>query len=147
MGFRGLRGGGGLVVLGIRSFVQFSERAEGVQLLGEFLAGAAEAGLVAGEASEDAGLIEEGAEGEGVADVVAAGLELLIDFGFAAGDLDFEEGGLVGPDAVEAPAGGDELFNEVGLVVIPGFEVGAEHVAEVVEFLLGFVGEEDAAGG
>ena len=61
--------------------------------------------------------------------------------------MDFEEGGLVGPDAVEAPAGGDELFNEVGLVVIPGFEVGAEHVAEVVEFLLGFVGEEDAAGG
>jgi len=74
--------------------VQFSNCANVVQLFREFVAGAAEAGFVAAEAGENAGLVEQGAEGEGVADVVPAALELLLDLGFAAADFDFEEGGL-----------------------------------------------------
>ncbi|HXN46999.1 MAG TPA: hypothetical protein VN893_10195 [Bryobacteraceae bacterium] len=126
--------------------MQFPNCSEGVQLFCEFVAGSAEAGLVAAEAGEDAGFVEQGAEGEGVADVGAAGLELLFDRGFAAADFDFEEGGLHGRDAVEAPAGGDELFDQVGFVGIGGFEVGHEEVAEGDEVLFGFVSEEDAAG-
>jgi hypothetical protein len=126
--------------------VQFPIFLPGVQHFHDFVANAAEAGLVAAEAGEDAGSVIEGAVGEGVADVRAAGFELL-EVGFAADDFDFEEGGLVGPDAVEAPAGGDELFDEVGFVGIAGLEVEQVHVAEGEEVVLGLVVEEDATGG
>jgi hypothetical protein len=55
--------------------------------------------------------------------------------------LDFEEGGLHGQDALEAPAGGDQLFDQVGLVGVAGLEVVHEEVAEGAELFLGFISE------
>ena len=134
-------------VCGTGFLVQFPIFLQSVQHFHDFVANAAEAGLVAAEAGEDAGFVVEGAEGEGVADVYAAGFELVFDVGFAAADFDLEEGGLVGPDAVEAPAGGDELFHQVGFEGIAGLELDEVEVAEGAEVVLGLIFEEDAAGG
>ena len=140
-------GGLRVFVRGTRFFIQCPVCAGGVERLDDLVADAAEAGLVAAEAGQDTGFVEERAEGEGRADFVAAGLELLLNFGFAAADFDFEEGGLERPNAVQAPAGGDQLLDEVGFEGTTGLKVEQAELAEGAEVLLGLVLEEDAAGG
>jgi hypothetical protein len=39
---------------------------------------------------------------------------LFFDFGVAADDFVIEQGGLDGPEAADAPAGGDHLVDQVG---------------------------------
>jgi len=123
-------GGLRVFVRGTRFFIQFPVCAGGVERLDDLVADAAEAGLVAAEAGKGTGLVVEGAVGEGGADFVAAGAELLFDLGFAAADFDFEESGLHGPNAVQAPARGDQLFDEVGFEGVAGLKVGKVEVAE-----------------
>lgn len=119
-----------MFVCGTRFSEQLSICAGGVERLGEFVADVAEAGLVAAEAGKGTGLVVEGAKGEGSADFVAAGAELLFNLGFAAADFDFEESGLEGPNAVQAPARGDQLFDEVGFKRVARLKVGKVEVAE-----------------
>ncbi|HXN48177.1 MAG TPA: hypothetical protein VN893_16135 [Bryobacteraceae bacterium] len=51
--------------------------------------------------------------GDGGTGFTVADLELFADLGFLASDLAIEQGGLEGQDAVVAPAGGDQLIDEV----------------------------------
>jgi hypothetical protein len=107
----------------------------------------AEAGLVAGEALEGTGFVAEGLVGDGGADIGAAEVELFLDLGLLAADLELEEGGLEGQDAVVAPAAGDQLIDEIELGAGLGLVVGEVLFAEGVEVLLGFVFEDEPVGG
>ena len=99
------------------------------------------------EAFEAAGIVAEVLVGDGGADVWAQALVLLVDLGLLADNLELHEGVLEGDDAVEAPAGGDQVIDEVeagaglGLVLVEVF------FAQGVELLLGFAFEEDLVGG
>jgi hypothetical protein len=78
-----------------------AEAAEGIE---DAVEGAAVAGLVAFEEGEGAGIVGEGAEGEGGAGALADGIEIALDLGLEFYHFDVEEGGFGGPDALEAPA-------------------------------------------
>ncbi len=121
------------------------------ELGGEELPGAvvlgAEAGLVAVEAFEAVGVVAEMLIGDGGADVSAAALELPVDFGLLAQDLDIHEGALEGDDAVKAPAGGDQLIDEVELGAGLGLVIGEVFFAKGVELFLRFVADEEIVGG
>ena len=73
----------------------------------------AEAGFVAVEAFEGSAIVYQVLVGEGGLGLVVADLEDGADFGLLANHLIVHEGGLEGDDAVEAPAGGDQLIDEV----------------------------------
>lgn len=109
--------------------------------------GAGVAGLVAVEGGEDAGLVAQGAEGQGGAGLVGADFEFLLDPGFLAGHFEIEEGGFEGGGAVHAPLGGDELEDEGVVNDVGGLEVGEVGVAEGVEVVFGFGLENDGGAG
>jgi hypothetical protein len=98
----------------------------------------AEAGFVAVEAFEGAGIVAEVLVGDGGANVWAATLELFVDLGLLALHLELHEGALEGDDAVEAPAGGDQVIDEVELGAGLGLVMGEVFFAEGVVLLVRF---------
>jgi hypothetical protein len=90
----------------------------------------AEAGLGAVEAFESAGIGAEMLTGDGGAGFAAAGLGLCVDLGLLARHLEIHEGGLEGWDAVEAPADGGRLIDEVGPGAALGMVRGCESTGE-----------------
>ncbi len=109
--------------------------------------GASVARLVTVEGGEDAGIVAQGAEGQGGAGLVVADLELLLDEVLAAGHFEVEEGAFEGGGAVHAPPGGDELDDEGLFDDVGGLEVVEVGVAEGVEVVLGFGFEDDGCAG
>jgi len=107
----------------------------------------AEAGFVAVEALEGSAIVYQVLVGEGGLGLVAADLEDGADFGLLANHLIVHEGGLEGDDAVEAPAGDDQLIDEVEAGAGLGLVIGEVFFAEGGELLLGLVGEGDLFGG
>jgi len=107
----------------------------------------AEAGLVAVEALEGAGIVAEGLVSDDGAGFGGADFELFEDFGFLEVHLAVEEGGLEGQEAVVPPADGDQLIDEVALGAGLGLVVGQVVCAKGIELLLGFVSEDEPAGG
>jgi len=107
----------------------------------------AEAGFVAVEAFEGAGIVAEMLVGDGGAGFGVADLILFADLGFLANDLAIHEGGLEGQDAVVAPAGGDHLIDEVEPGAGLGLELGEVFFAQGVELLLGLALDEELVGG
>ena len=107
----------------------------------------AEAGLVAVEAFEAAGIVYQVLIGDGGTGLGIADLELPADLGFLARDLVIHEGGLEGEDAVVAPAGGDQLIDEVEAGAGLGLVLGQVFFAKGVELLLGFAFDEELIGG
>jgi hypothetical protein len=99
-----------------------------------------EVSLVPIEDGEDAGIVAQGAEGEG-------GFEILAGAGLLAGDFGIEEIDLQGPEAEQAPAGGGEAVDEGEVAGGLGRELEEVALAEGAEFVLGLVGEDDSAGG
>jgi len=134
-----VRGTGFLV-----KFPIFQQRGEELESPAAF---GAEAGLVAVEALEGAGFVAEGLVGDDDAGFGGADFELFEDLGFLAVHFVVDEGGLEGQDAVEAPADGDELIDEVALGTGLGLIFGQVVFAKGVEFLLGFVSQDEPAGG
>jgi hypothetical protein len=109
------------------------------------LAGAAETAFVAAEGGEGAGVVAEGAEGDGGADLVVDDVVILFDLRLLVGHFEVDEGGLDGPDAIEAPAGVDQLVDEVEVVAVFGLVLGEVAVAQAGEVLFGLAGEDDFA--
>ena len=107
----------------------------------------AEAGFVAVEAFEAAGIIYQMLIGNGGAGFCVADLVLSADLGFLASDLAIHEGGLEGQGAVVAPAGGDQLIDEIEPGAGLGLVLGQVFFAQGVELVLGFAFEEELAGG
>ena len=99
------------------------------------------------EALEGAGIVAEMLIGDGGADGGAGGFELRVDLGFLASHLDVHEGGLEAQDAVEAPAGGGQLADEVELGAGLGPVIVQVFFAKGVELLLRFAFDEDLVGG
>ena len=97
-----------------------------------------EAGFVAVEAFEGAGIVAEVLVGDGGADVWAATFELFVDLGLLAVHLELHEGAVEGDDTVEAPAGGDQVIDEVELGAGLGLVMGEVFFAEGVVLLGGF---------
>ena len=107
----------------------------------------AEPGLVAVEALEAAGIVAEMLAGDGGAGFCVADLVLFADLGFLASDLVIHKGGLEGQDAVVAPAGGDQLIDEVEPGAGLGLVLGEVFFAKGVELLLRFAFVEELVGG
>ncbi len=145
--------GGGPILFKLRRFwetgffMQFLILELGVQELQGAVDLGAEAGLVAVEALEGAGIVYQMLVSDGGAGLCVADLELFADLGFLASDLVIHEGGLEGQDAVVAPAGGDQLIDEVEPGAGLGLVLGQVFFAQSVELLLGFAFEEELAGG
>jgi Methyltransferase domain len=139
------RGRGGVFICGIRTLLHyffFSLFAPGFEQFQEFVADAAEVGLVAAEGLKDAGFVAEGAVGDGDAGCGVAGFDILVALHF-----EIEEGGFEGDGAVEAPAGGGELVDEVDVEAGFGPELEDVGFAEGAELAHGLVAEDGAAGG
>jgi hypothetical protein len=132
-------------IFGTRFICQFSVCAEGLQHFRETVADAAVARLVAAEAGEGAGLVVKLLESEGYASFGIADLGLFFYLGLAANDLGVEQSGLDGPGAIETPAGGDQLLDQIAFVGIAGLKVGKVEIVESLEIFLRFGIEEDAA--
>ena len=98
----------------------------------------AEAGFVAVEAFEGAAIVYQMLVGDGGAEVSAATFELSVDLGLLAVHLELHEGALEGDDAVEAPAAGDQLIDEVELGAGLGLVMAEVFFAEGVVLLVGF---------
>ncbi|HEY1206678.1 MAG: hypothetical protein ABSH46_09245 [Bryobacteraceae bacterium] len=109
--------------------------------------GALEVGLVAVKAGKDAGLVVEGAECECGAGCGVIAFGFIAAVAFSAADFDFDEGGLDGFGADEAPACGDESIDEEDIDQGRGPEVEEVDFAEGAEVVFGFVFEDDLAGG
>ncbi len=124
-------------------FFAFAEAAEGFE---SAVDGSGEADFVAVEQGEGWGVVAEGFEGEGGASGFVNEFELLIDTGALPGRFEIEEGGFEGPDALEAPAGDDDLVDQVGLELVGRDELVDVGLAEAFESLSGFVLEDDDAG-
>jgi hypothetical protein len=99
-----------------------------------------EAGFVAVEKIEGAGLIAEGAEGEGGASgrVIGGGVEL---FHFV-----LEVGALDGPEAEETPTANGKVFDQGALDFVAGSEIALEGFEEAGDDFEVFVFEEDDLG-
>ncbi len=99
------------------------------------------------EALEGAGFVAEGLVCDDGAGFGGADFELLGDLGLLALHLEIEKRGLEEQDAVEPPAGGDQLIDEVELRAGLGLVVGQVGFAKGAELLLGFVSEDELVGG
>ena len=99
-----------------------------------------EAGFVAIEKIEGAGLISEGAEGEGGASgrVIGGGIEL---FHFV-----LEVGALDGPEAEETPTADGHVLDQGAFDFVAGSEVAVKIGEEIGDNLEVFVFEEDDLG-
>ncbi len=99
-----------------------------------------EAGFVAIEKIEGAGLIAEGAEGEGGASgrVVRIGIVLF--------HFDLEVGALDGPEAEETPTADGQVFDQGALDFVAGSEVALEGFEEAGDDFEVFVFEKDDLG-
>jgi hypothetical protein len=117
------------------------------EVLEDAVAGAAEVGRVAIEDDEDAGIVTEGAEREGGLGFVGTDGKVLLYLWPLAEHFEVEEGGFDGPDAIEAPAGGDQFVDEIGLDEVAGLELDVPGLLEGLEAVLGFAGEDDAGSG
>jgi hypothetical protein len=78
-------------------------------------AGAAKLRLVTAEQVQSAGIVTQGAEGKRGTGYFVYGFVLLIDGVSLFRHFEVEERCLDGPDALHAPAGGDQLLDETGL--------------------------------
>src|ERR1700690_385963 len=106
----------------------------------------AEAGCVAVEAFEGAAIVYQVLVGDGGLGLGAADLEHGANFGLLANHLVLHEDGLEDQDAVEAPAGDDQLIDEVEAGGGLGLVLG-EVLFHGVEVLSGFGFEDDQVGG
>ena len=133
--FRGFRGGGlGLFggILVETSALQEKKLAHGA-LVGTF--GSGEMAL---DSVPDA-MAMAFAEGERDAEQAVVGfVVVLFDPVAHFLDVEVEERGLHGNDAISAPGGVDEAVHEFGLDAVDGTETRHEAVAQLVEFDLGF---------
>ena len=107
----------------------------------------AEPGLVAVEAFEAAAIVYQMLVGDGGAGLAVADVVLFADLGFLASDLVIHKGGLEGQDAVVAPAGGDQLIDEVEPGAGLGLVLGEVFFAKGVELLLRFAFVEELVRG
>jgi len=135
----------GLCVAGF--MVKFLIFEPGVEELQGAVELGAEAGFVAVEAFEGATIFYQMLVGDGGASLAVADVVLFADLGFLASDLAVHKGGLKGQDAVVAPAGGDQLIDEVEPGAGLGLELGQVFFAQGIELLLGFAFDEELVGG
>jgi hypothetical protein len=99
-----------------------------------------EAGFVAMDEVETAGIVGQGGEGGGEAfGLRGGGMEVVFEFLI-------EGGGFDGPEAAQAPDGGDHFLDQSLSGEIGGGEAAEEILVEFAESVGGLVGEEDAVG-
>lgn len=138
----------GVSVLGISVVLQnfVLEFAVGMEGCQGAVGVAAVAGFVAVEQGENFGVVGERPEGEIEARVAVDAVVVLLHFVLLVDHFDVERGGLDREDAFEAPASGDQLLDQAEFDLVAGFEGGQVGVAHRLEFLFGFIGEDEIAG-
>ncbi len=110
-------------------------------------AGAAKLRLVTAEQIQSAGIVTQGAEGKRGTGWFVYGFVLLIDGVSLFRHFEVEERCLDGPDALHAPAGGDQLLDETGLDFALRVELREIRFEQLLEVGFGFIGEDDGAAG
>ena len=120
---------------------------EHLQLFHDLVGAPSEAGFVAIEDGEQVALLGHGHVGKGGAHGGFADAEFGIDNTLFAGEGNFESAGLDGPDALEAPAAGGQLMNEVELETRGGGILLHVVVEEFVELGRIFGGEDHGFAG
>jgi len=99
-----------------------------------------EAGFVAMDEVETAGIVGQGGEGGGETfGIRGGGMEVVFEFLI-------EGGGFDGPEAAQAPDGGDHFLDQRLSGEVGGGEAAEEILVEFAEGVGGLVGEEDAVG-
>jgi hypothetical protein len=99
-----------------------------------------EAGFVAMDEVETAGIVGQGGEGGGKAfGLRGGGIQLVFEFLIEGSSFD-------GPEAAQAPDGGDHFLDEGLGGKVGGGETAEEILVEFAEGVGGLVGEEDAVG-
>jgi hypothetical protein len=108
---------------------------------------AMQAGLVAGEESQRGGPVGKRAEGLSHVDGRIGPDELLFDFRLAEDHLALNEDGLHGTGAVDAPAGGDHIVDQILLDWVNRPVDGGVFLTKLLEFLGIFRFQQDGVTG